>query len=857
MPVLADDAATPAAAKETAAPADADDASGPATTESIVPAAPAENAATPASADAAATSADAGRPMQLEVILNGTPTKLIGSFAMLDGNHLAATRQELLELGLNPRGYSSPADVVVLDKVFGLSYKYEESTQQILITAPEELLAVKEYNLRTAPELAPAQSDWGGVVNYNFYSSAVSNVDGKPVTINGVPIAINGIPTKFIGAPIGFNGASATFDARVFTPFGTLSQSAILRTASLTDRFDALRLNTTLTYSDPDTMRTYRAGDVISGGFAWTRPIRMGGAQVARNFGLRPDLVTLPLPAARGSAAVPSTADVYINNVKTYSQDVNSGPFVLSNLPAITGAGTARVVLRDSSGHTTESVLPFYVSANLLAPGMFDYSVEAGLPRLSYGATGDTYVPTPVGSASGRYGVFDWLTMQGHAEGGAGLMNGSLGAVIRTGSFGVATVAGAASRFGGGTGFQSYAAYETRIFGVSINASSQMTFGAYNDLASVTSRLDQSTIITDPYDIGSLIDLSTSVQKAVNNHALFTSSQPSKMLNRISFGVPLPFYNANISAGFTLTRDAADVRSDIANVTLSFPIGKASFFATAFTTVSGDKNRGFLAGLSVPLGDVTTSLSVSGGSDGLSINTDAIKPLEQKPGSWGWRVRDSEGVGAQRTAAVSYRSSFARTEVGVSQGSNGVIGTAEVEGAVATMGGGVFFANRIDDAFAVIETGVPGVEVFHENRPAGVTDSSGRALIPGLRSYQKNKIAIDTAKLPVDADISTTEGYVTPADRAGVRLNFAVRTDVKPAIVEFNGADGKPLPAGARGQIEGGESFIVGYDGRAYIKDLTAENKVTITMVDRQCAASFGYEAHPNEQVIIPGVTCQ
>jgi outer membrane usher protein len=794
--------------------------------------------------------------MQLEVVLNGTPTKLIGSFSMLDGNRLAATRQELQELGLNPGGNGTPDQLIVLDEVFGLSHQYEEATQRVLITAPEERLAVKEYNLRSAPELTPAKSDWGGVVNYNLYSSSVTNVDGRPISINGFPLAINGIPTKFTGAPLAFNGASATFDARLFTPFGTLSQSAILRTASLNDRFDALRLNTTLTYSDPDTMISYRAGDVITGGFAWTRPIRIGGAQMARNFGLRPDLVTLPLPSARGSAAVPSVADVYINNVKTYSQDVNSGPYLLSNLPAITGSGTARVVLRDSSGHTTESELPFYVSASLLAPGMFDYSLEAGLPRLSYGTTTDTYAPTPVASFSARYGAFDWLTVLGHAEGSAGLMNGSLGAVVRTGSFGVATVAGAASRSGDGTGYQSYAAYETKLFGISINASSQMTFGAYNDLASVTARINPATV-TDPFDIGSLIDLSTSVQKAAANQALFISSQPPKMMNRISFGVPLPFYNANISAGFTQSRDAADVRSDIANVTLSFPVGRASFFATAFTTVSGQKNTGFLAGMSMPLGDVTTSVSVSGGSDGLSINTDAVKPLEQKPGSWGWRVRDSEGVGAQRSAAMSYRSSFMRTEVGVNQGSNGVVGTAEMEGAVATMGGGVFFANRIDDAFAVVETGVPNVEVFHENRSAGMTDSSGRALIPGLRSFQRNKIAIDTTKLPVDADVSTTEGYVTPADRSGVRLDFAVRTDAKPALVTFKGADGQPLPAGARGQIEGGEGFTVGYDGRAYIKNLNPENKVTIAMVDRECSASFGYEARPNEQVVISDVTCQ
>jgi len=798
---------------------------------------------------------DAGRPMQLEVILNGTPTKLIGSFAMLEGNHLAATREELKGLGLDPRGSTSSGELVVLDQVFGLTYQYEEATQRVLITAPEEQLAVKEYNLRTAPELTPAQSDWGGVVNYNVYSSAVSSADAPPLAVNGVPLTINGIPTKFTGAPIAFNGASATFDARVFTPFGTLSQSAILRT-SLSDRFDALRLNTTISYSDPETMMSYRAGDAITGGFAWTRPIRIGGAQMARNFGLRPDLVTLPLPAARGSAAVPSVADVYINNVKTYSQDVNSGPFLLSNLPAITGSGTARVVLRDSSGHTTETVLPFFVSSSLLAPGMFDYSLEGGLPRISYGTTGDRYLSSPIASGSARYGVFDWLTLMGHAEGGAALVNGSLGAAIRTGTFGVATIAGAASRSGDGTGFQSYVAYETKLFGISINASSQMTFGAYSDLAAVTSRPDTGVSV-DPYDIGAFIDLSTAVQKAANK-ALFTTTGPPKMLNRISFGVPLPFYNINLSAGFTQTRDAADVRSDIANLTIAFPVGRASVFGTAFTTVSGQKNTGFLVGMSMPLGDqVTTSLAVSGAKEGLSVNADAVKPLEQKPGSWGWRVRDGEGVGAQRSAAVSYRSSFMRTEVGVAQGRNGAAATAEMEGAVATLGGGVFFSNRIDDAFAVVETGVPDVEVFHENRSAAMTNSSGRALVPGLRSYQRNRIAIDTTKLPVDADISVTEGYVTPADRAGVRLNFAVQTNARPAIVVFKGADGQPLPAGARGQIEGGESFTIGYDGRGYIKSLNAENTATITMVDRECRASFAYEARPNEQVVISGVTCQ
>ncbi|MGY3695904.1 hypothetical protein ACVIGA_005984 [Bradyrhizobium sp. USDA 3240] len=37
--------------------------------------------------------------------------------------------------------------------------------------------------------------------------------------------------------------------------------------------------------------------------------MRLGGVQMQTNFALRPDLVTLPIPALSGSAAVPSTLD--------------------------------------------------------------------------------------------------------------------------------------------------------------------------------------------------------------------------------------------------------------------------------------------------------------------------------------------------------------------------------------------------------------------------------------------------------------------------------------------------------------------------------------------------------------------
>ena len=45
----------------------------------------------------------------------------------------------------------------------------------------------------------------------------------------------------------------------------------------------------------------------------------------------------------------------------------------------MSGSGTARVVLRDASGRETVTNLPFYVSFKMLAPGLFDFSLEAGM----------------------------------------------------------------------------------------------------------------------------------------------------------------------------------------------------------------------------------------------------------------------------------------------------------------------------------------------------------------------------------------------------------------------------------------------------------------------------------------------
>jgi outer membrane usher protein len=776
-----------------------------------------------------------GRPLQLEVFVNDTSMQVVAAFVQLRDGRLAATRKELREAGVKP-GEGRDEDLVVLADVSGLDYRYDEPRQRIDLVVTNELRMPHVVNARgeTAPLDAP-RAGYGAVLNYTLYASSVKEVDQSIFA---------------------FSGASAQLDGRIFTPLGYLQQTGIVGT-TLAENADALRLDTTLTYSHTETATTYRAGDAIARGPIWARPIRFGGVQVERNFAIRPDLVTMPLPGVSGSAAVPSTVEVFVDNLRTFSREVPAGPYSITNLPILSGAGSARVVLRDASGRAVETSLPFFASPQLLSEGLFDFSVQAGFPRLAYAVESNSYAEYPVGIGSVRYGLLDALTLEAHGEGGAGLINGGVGVVTNAGAFGVLSVAARASSYEGEVGFQGFASFETRLLGFTLNMSSQRSFGEFEDLASVTARLR-----TVELRGGRLIDGSRdpTLFDPVTTGSIVRNLRPPWALDRISLGVPLPIRRASLGVSLiNLERQDGD-HSRIAAASYSQTFGEnISFSVNVFTDLTKRKEAGVFVGLSMPLGEVAqASVGAVSNRNGAFVTADASKPLGVEPGSYGWRVRNVQGKEqSYRTAAAAYRSEFGRAEVAGEMFGKGSRVTAEVEGSVAALGSGVFLANRIDDSFAVVDVGAPEVEVFHENRSVGKTGSGGRILVPHLRSHQRNRIAIRPDGLPVDAHVSRTDDVVVPAEKSGVRLDFGVETQDNSAIVVLQGADGKPLRAGLRGRVEGAEgSFIVGYDGRAFMRKLAGSNAAIVELPAGECRASFDYAPMAGEQVVIGPVPC-
>ncbi len=759
-------------------------------------------------------------PLYLEVYINEQTTRLIAAFWHSPATGMSVSAKELVGLGLKPPQGRTGDDVVMLSEIPGLRYRYDEETQVLYVKVDDRQRITKRHDARASDRAAVGKADPGLVFNYGLFASASEDPEENNNALD-------------------FDGASLTYDARAFNHIGTLSSSGIF---SSDDKWDAefLRLETSLTRSDTEAVRTYTIGDSISGGLNWSRPVRFGGIQVQSNFSLRPDLLTIPLPSVSGSAAVPSTVDVYVGNVKAHSQAVEAGPFEINNIPAISGAGVARVVVKDATGRESETTSAFYNAPSLLRQGLHDYSAEIGATRRNYAVRSDDYSSHVFGSASSRYGLTDGITFESNIEVTDGLLKGGVGYVVTIANQLLLSGAVAGSRARDHKdGLLFYGALDTQFAGLSIHASSQRTSGDFQDLASVNARR-----ATEQND----------------TTASLSGIAVPKRFDQVAIGLPLPSIAAGITASFANIETGDNDPSRVLSATYTHSLSdRYSFYATVFNDLAKGSSSSVFAGVSVVLGDRSrASAGFRNSDDSTSYTASYVKQLDQQPGSFGWRLRNTEGENSSnRFGALSYRGRAAKMEATITDADGTLQGTGFAEGAIAVAGGGIFFSPRIDDAFAIVDAGAPDVPVRLANRRRGKTGSDGKMLVPGLLSYEKNKIQIDIDDLPINAHIPETTKHVAPADRAGVVVEFNVDTQTRSAVIIFTDAGGNHLPAGSTGAVDGtGEEFVIGYDGMAFIQRLDATNGVVVELDQGTCRAHFPYRPQENAQVVIGPVQC-
>lgn len=746
--------------------------------------------------------------------MNGVRSRLLWEFVQLPDGTLAATAERLRSLGLKVPAAPSPADLVRLDDLPGVTYRYVEGAQSVEIDATDAAVIPMVLDAGIAPreiDLDKLSRNTGALLNYGVYADLGDD-----------------------------SQASAQYDLRILTRLGVATTTGYTTLAADgRDKIDHTRLDTYWRMVDVRTAIALTLGDTIGGVGEMTTAYRLAGIQIQRDFESRPDLITTALPMLSGSAAVPSTIDLYLNGLRYYSGSVGRGPFQFRSLPSMGGGATATVVLTDAMGRETTISKQLFFVPRLLPKGKLDFSVEAGLPRLNYGAKSFDYASRIAGSGSVRYGISDAFTVRSHLEGMGGHVLAGVGGTVRVGGFGALSAGASASRFRKHTGTRLLLEAQARLLGIDLFGGIERSDAHYQTLVGATAfyaarRADPlgdpdpslpPDLLPTPDDDPLLVAFARRIERA---------------------GASFSIAGTGVNLAYTRVKLVEqDLR--VANFSAQRGFGSnVSLWVNGYKDFGDDRRYGVALGLSVALGRRSTaSANVAHSNDATRISSRLSYNTGYGEGSWNVNLSSQEvvsGVGTDyRAADVRYRGHNAVVGGGIDNFGNRTRVNGFIEGSIVAMGG-VFLAPTVDRSFAVVRGAGPNTPLLVDSRKVGHTDARGRALLPSLRSLAVNRIEIDPTNLPLDLSAARTEIEVVPDDRAGVIVDFAVRREASAVVILIDGA-GRPLALGSVLTVEGvGDPIVVGHDGRVFLTGLAEHNRLLIQRADGgECRASFDF----------------
>lgn len=692
---------------------------------------------------------------------------------------------------------------VALDTLPELHSDYDSQGQRLLLQVPAAWLPSQRIGDTRLYPASDARSSFGALLNYDLYLNDTDD---------------------------GGTYLAAWNELRLFDSWGTLSTTGQWRQALGGNGFDDSqegfrRYDTTWRYTDEARLLTLEVGDVLSGALPWTGSVRLGGVQLSRDFAVRPDLVTYPLPAFAGEAAVPSSLDLFINGYKSASAELQPGPYTLTNIPFINGAGEAVVVTTDALGRQVSTTLPFYVTSSLLQKGLSDFSLAAGSLRRDYALRDFAYGPG-VASASLRHGLSDSFTLETHAEAAESLTLGGVGGNLQVGNWGVVNAAVSQSRFDSRSGQQLSLGYQYNSPRLGFNYQRLQRHGDYADLS----------LVDSPY------------------------TRLSQRSEQLTLSLNLDRYGS-LGAGYFDVRAGDDSRTRLLNLSWSKPLwGNSSLYLSANREV-GDSQWALQAQLVMPF-DLhgTLSLGLERNQQGehlQRVNYSRAVPVQ---GGAGFNLGYADGDRqAYRQADLTWRLQAVQLQVGAYGSSDDTTRWADASGSLVWMDAGVFAANRIDDAFVVVSTdGFADVPVRYENQLVGRTDRNGHLLVPWSSGYYRGKYEIDPMELPSTVQVPEVEQRVAVRRGTGYLLAFPLRSVVAASLHLVDSAQ-RDLPLGSQVlHEESGKRTVVGWDGLVYLEGLAEHNSLVVEPVGGgRCRVSFSASGDQAQVPLIGPLVCQ
>lgn len=659
----------------------------------------------------------------------------------------------------------------------GITNKLNEQTLQLDLTVPPEVFAASKFG-RDAVKRNPAAVAVPALfVNYDFN---YSRTWGSSTT-----------------SDLGLLGEVGTSG-----PIGVFTQTFAAQNLLSTER-ELVRLLSAYRYDFPEAGYTFTAGDATQRTGLLGRASYFGGVQFGTNFSLAPLVYRQPIPVISGETGAPSVVQLYVNNVLRQTSRVPAGPFTLDNLPPLIGSGEVSIRVRDMLGRESVTSQPFLVSGELLAPGLNDWSVEAGTLRRGLGGADSGY-GAAFASGFWRRGLSAAMTAEARAD------------VTRTRS-----LAGAALTTAVG------ASWLART-GMMVMRDTQAGYGGRWMLGADRAAYTNSFNVT--------LEGATRGFRFLSED---TTTLPIRLQLAAQASVQLGTAG-RLGVGVTSQRlyDQPSVSTITANYTTAFG-NDWQFNAFLTRAIAGTRSFTMGVGLAIPMGRTTTSNSSvqvrnGGGVDAYSTVTHA----PDGPYGFAWRGLTSYQQGQTRAeGGLYYMGRVGQVNADVSLSSQQSAVRVGANGGLLFTGGSVYGVTRFDSGAALVEVpGYANVGVGTGGNVIARTDASGIAMIPRLQSFLPNPVRLDPNDLPLSAEVETIELDAIPAYRSVARVTFPVRGG-RGALLRIIFDDGEPAPAGATVHIPGdAREFYVARKGEAYVTGMKDHETLRLHWKGGSCA---------------------
>ncbi len=549
------------------------------------------------------------------------------------------------------------------------------------------------------------------------------------------------------------------------------------------------RVDTTLSIEDIDDILRFEIGDITANDVFTNSYLRAGGIKISKDFSLRPDIITYPLPDFAGSTALPSTIDIVIKNATVFSKDIKPGAFEIKDIPVISPEGKMRVIIKDILGREQIVEIPYITSTKLLKENLDEYSVSAGFQRKNYLLKDFDYSKF-IFTGFYRRGLTNHLTA-GVSSYFEGKNKGYLGF---------------------GTDFVNKLGLFSPKFAISYDGELRKSGYMYG--------LDYSKSLK-------FLNLSFQYQKG-SSHFL----QPLSTFGRIKeqfagrIGLPIP-YIGNFNLSYIYRDYYENTTNKNLNITYSRRIiNNISLTATYNKNIADSTYEVYSLYMSMPLGSSHTgSLKYQSNKKTDLYGFEIQKNQDSGSKGIGYSVKADKYNGTNRyEGRFNWNAEYLSAYTDFSYYKSDLFYRLGIEGSVIYIDNNFYFRRGVTNSFGIVKIDPPvkDAEVIVNNRPVGKTNKEGMLFITALAPYHENEVKINPESLDIKTFINKNIYSFIPYKNHGYILKFnskkanAVRLKV---ILP----DGEMIPAGTRFDIDGNKNVgIVGFKGKTYIENITS-----------------------------------